>query len=247
MNADTVNASIVLLFLVGVVLTALGIPRSKDRNINPRITVDRSVFDPSVLNNIRHQIVPYVISASMLPKTAEYTAYRFYSYVRAFMAAIVGIGIAPPIWSYLSNVANEGQDATKASIVAPAGLGYAAFTCAILLVAFSVYSTQTSLDKRAVLADSCSSEFRAHYAKLLSMVSASNLSSKLDDLSNEIATNVQRHIAEKSWTWPDVIAPGINLRADELTDSILAQIKQPNATGLRTTTGSQSSIQQREK
>jgi hypothetical protein len=217
----------VLLMVVGLCLVVLSIPRHRIKP--PLNAVNRTHFDPSVVNNIRYQIVPYVISASMLPRTAEYTLYRFFCYVRAFLAGLVGLGVAPPLLIYLNKVAQQGSHLNESSLQVPGGLNYMAIAAAVVLMAISAYSAQTGLDKRAVLADSCSAEFRGHYAKLLTIVSEPDCRDKLDGLSNEIATNVQRHIAEKSWTFKDVIAPDIEQRTEELTDDLLLRIKAPSA------------------
>jgi hypothetical protein len=234
MESQLVDATLIVMIIAGLALIGLGVPRPRNKPLLR--TIDRSKFDNSVVNNIRYQIVPYVISASMLPRTFEYTIYRFFCYIRSFLAGLVGLGIAPPFLVYLSKVAQQGTHLNESSLQIPVGLNYMAIASAILLLAISIYSSQTSLDKRAVLADSCSAEFRGHYAKLLSIVSEPDCRSKLDGLSNEIATNVQRHIAEKAWTFKDVIAPGIEKRTEELTDDLLARIKEPPV-----------SIQQKEK
>ena len=228
MSGDVVDIAIGSIVVAGLIALLWELAH-RTRSVGaPRI--DRSIFDPAMVNNIQHQIVPYIISADLLPKLPQYTLFRVYSYLRALLAGIVGLGIAPPVIAYLNRVAETSPQAGQTPVTVPPGLNYVAITAAILLTAFAIYVNQTNLDKRAVLADSCSAEFRGLYAKLLQLAARSDVS-QLDALSNQIATVVQRHIAEKDWVFEHVIAPGIAEQARSMTDDVLSRFPPPPSAG----------------
>ncbi len=204
-----------------------------------RPKIDRNLYDRSVVYNIRYQIAPYIIAAELLADVPEYTIYRLYTYVRSLLAAIVGLGIAPPILRYLDTKTPElGGQVPSSEPFTISNVSYVGLAALICLTAFWVYVNQYDLDKRAVLADSCIAQFKGFYLKLLRVITANNAGAELNSLSNEIATVVQRQIAEKAWTFEHVLASGIDDQAEALTDFILSQIPPNNAS---------KDIQQRER
>jgi hypothetical protein len=97
---------------------------------------------------------------------------------------------------------------------------------AVSLIAVRIYVGKANLAKRAVLADSCASEFKSLNTRLFMLNNANaGLNEELTKIGNEVATILQRHIAEKSWPY-NPIAPNIEPQVDRRTAEIVRRIVQ---------------------
>jgi len=199
-------------------------------------------FDQSAVSLLRYSIVPFIISGERLRFWPKYLFYNAYSYLREILAALAGIGLFPPVWKFLNTIPNPAPNApsTPPSIPALTASGVA---IAVALVLTRVYVSHHELDKKAVLASSCTSELRGLNVKLQFNATKGSASfySELQNIANSIATIIQRHVTEGSWPYTsnDMIASGIEGEVMKRTTTLLRKL--PPTTILEV------SIQQKEK
>jgi hypothetical protein len=230
MKRDVVDAVIAILAMAGMITLALAYLTKKSPAVKISF-VDRSLFEQDLVHMIRSRLVPFVITGKLLPNRPEYVIYKLFSYSRSILGGLVGLGVAPPVIRYLGQIPESGSPCGISALQAPQSLQWIAWVSAGAVICMTVYVSQTALDRRATLADSCASEMRSVQARALQIMPQGEVQAKYQALSNEVATIVQRHVAERDWTYPNIVAPGIDEACDQMTDEILAIIAGRTAAG----------------
>jgi hypothetical protein len=135
--------------------------------------------------------------------------------IHELAAALVGIGISPPILAVFTG--QEGQHATVSSATAAAAP--ITIAAAVLWMLLKVIVTRQNGEKRSVLARSCRREFRGLAITLRDELAKENPMPGLEKIQKDIAAIVQRNVAEDSWPWEGPasrIARRVQKRLDRL-------------------------------
>jgi hypothetical protein len=149
-------------------------------------------------------ILPYLISAERLQRYTLYKTYGYYSLLNAYIAALVGFGLAPPLMKWYLELTGPGTNAKV-----PTNVGWVALLLGFILVAVSVYYRNENVSTRYVLARTCRAELLDVSDELHTALQSSNPQSEIVVLQNKTVSIIKRYRTQhQSWPW-DRFAPEI--------------------------------------
>ncbi len=171
-----------------------------------------------VERQLKQIIIPYLVSAEMLPKHALYRTYNYFSFLQAYLAALVGFGMAPQVLIWYNKLIGNTPTKNEAAF-STSGLGVTAIMVGAVLVGLSVFYKAQKAPSRTILAKTCRLELLEIDTELDKVLQFSTPNDEIINLQNKAVAIVNRYRGhDESWPWGK-FADGID---DEVTKRVTA-------------------------
>jgi hypothetical protein len=171
-----------------------------------------------VERQLKQIIIPYLVSAEKLPRHTLYRTYNFFSFLQAYLAALVGFGIAPQVLIWYNKLIGGAPTKNEAAS-STSGLGITAIILGAALVGLSVFYKAQKAPSRTILAKTCRLELLEIDTELDKVLQFSTPNDEIVNLQNKAVAIVNRYRGhDESWPWGK-FADGID---DEVTQRVSA-------------------------
>jgi len=179
----------------------------------------------AIERKLRHEILPYLITAEHLRRWRPLRIYTFYVYAGEVFVLLAGLGIATPITRALAD--GKGSTSTGYSqLLDVLGSGYmAAASIALLLIwgLLKFYVRTEDLPKRCNLLKSSIRQCSQLSFQVKQAVAKPDPMPSLISIQDKLSYLIDRSIAEDAW--PDPVFPDIDHEVDKYLTGLIAPHK----------------------